>query len=578
MRPTTGLALGFGVGGVALAAYASPEQPLPLLAGTAEACAPVAAICGALVLAAVLAAVRTGCGGGEAREGALFACSGLAWGGLAVWAAGGGAAAGLFPAWVALVLCGRAARERGWRCWSLTGAVLLAGAALWAYAAPPSGDPRVDWGALPWASATAWLGAGLHPLPRSVPEPGGTRLAPAAGWLTLSLGVLACLPALAAVSVGPPFEGGSWLTPGLSWVLLGALLGCFSAGLTLGGVALISGAVAFGAGASALILAGGVPTAASSWALPAGAAVAWGSALAACRGEVLRLPGLAAPRLALGLGLGGLTLVALGGSRAQAGWTWVAFGAGSLFAAGAIAAPLTAWFDVRAGQASRDPRRSWQQRLRARYRYRGPLLLRLIARRAARDPLLERLPRWLPAEGRLLVAGCGVGALLARIAQLPGFELSAVERNPRRLRVARSALRASPIRWIAGDPLTAPLERYHAIVVEDTLTAYRAATQERLLARLGEHLEPGGVLVLITPPPNGAWGTLLRHWALGLGDFPRSLLVPTDLGRVLNRCGLAVTHSQSAEGAWPRFVWVCKRPVLRVSAEESSAAEAHPKP
>lgn len=567
MRPTTGLVLGFGATGVGLALYACPDQPLPLLAGSAEACAPLASTLAALVLAGVLAAARTWFGGGEAREGAPFACSGLAWGGLAVWAAGGGAAASLFPAWVALALCGRAARERGWRCWGLTGAVLLAGAALWAHDAPSSGDLRADWSALPWAPITAWLGAGLHPLSRRVPEPGGTRLVPAVGWLTLSLGVLACLPALAAVSVGPPAGGGRWLTPGLGWVLLGALLGCFSVGLTLGAVALLSGAVALGAGASALILAGGVPTAASRWALPAGAAVAWGSALAACRGEVLRLPGLAACRLALGLVLGGLALAALGGSRAQAGWTWVAFGAGSLFAAGAVAAPLTAWFDVRAGQASRDPRRSWQQRLRARYRYRGPLLLRLIARRVAHDPLLERLPRWLPADGRLLVAGCGVGAVLARIAQLPDLELTAVERNPRRLRVARSALRASPIHWIAGDPLTVPLERYHAIVVEDTLTAYRAATQERLLARLGDHLEPGGVLILITPPPNGAWGSLLRHWALGLGDFPRSLLVPTDLGRVLNRCGLAVTHSQSAEGSWPRFVWVCKRPVPRTDPQ-----------
>ncbi|MCA8922622.1 MAG: methyltransferase domain-containing protein, partial [Planctomycetes bacterium] len=198
--------------------------------------------------------------------------------------------------------------------------------------------------------------------------------------------------------------------------------------------------------------------------------------------------------------------------------------------------------------------------LQARFRLRGPLLVRLAARRAAHDPILERLPRWVPQEGRVLVAGCGVGLCLARLAQLPALELSAIEHNPRRLNVARSALRPTPVTWIAGDPLTVPLERYAAVLVEDTLTAYGAAAQEQLLARLAEHLEPGGTLILITPPPNGAWGALLRHWACGLGDFPRSLLVPTDLGRVLNRCGLAVTHSQTAEGAWPRFVWVCKRP------------------
>ncbi|MEZ6183712.1 MAG: class I SAM-dependent methyltransferase [Planctomycetota bacterium] len=548
------LGVACGAGGVALAASAVPGAAAPVLSGAAEAPAQAALLVAALAVALGLGCLRFACGRGSASEALGFAGSGLAWGAVAGLAAGAGPAARLYPFWVAWALAARAARERGWRTWGVAFLLGLIGAVVGAQA-----TPLVDARSLPWACGLAWLGGGLHPLPREVPDQAGTRLPPVSGWFALGAGTLCAVPALAALALGPPRGAEPWVVPGLLPLFGLGLLGVFLSGATLGAVALASGAVALGAATSGWVLAGGAPSVASAWAWPLAAALGWGASLAACREEVLKLPGSAAARLALSGVAGGAALVALGGSRAQAGWPLIAGGLGAWGASLCVAAPLTAWFEVRAGQASRDPRRAWQARLRARFRLRGPLLMGLAARRA-QDPILERLPRWLPAEGPVLVAGCGVGITLARLAQLPGLELTAVEHDPRRLRVARSALRPTPVTWIAGDPLEAELGRYRAVWVEDTLCAYSTADQERLLARLAEHLEPGGTLVLVTPPPNGAWGQLLRHWALGLGDFPRSLLVPTDLGRLLNRCGLALTHSQAAEGSWPRFVWVCRKP------------------
>jgi uncharacterized protein (DUF2062 family)/trans-aconitate methyltransferase len=167
-----------------------------------------------------------------------------------------------------------------------------------------------------------------------------------------------------------------------------------------------------------------------------------------------------------------------------------------------------------------------------RYLASGPTAWLFAHGKLSGDPLYRALitDRQLPSEGTLVDIGCGQGLALSMLVTAralyrqrvwpvgwpaPPLQLGlwGVDRRPRVTEAARRAL-GSEAAIVTGDLRDIDLPRCRAALVCDVLHLVSRDDQDRLLARLLDILEPGGVLVLREADAGGGW----RFHAVRVGN------------------------------------------------------------
>ncbi|MEK6609017.1 MAG: class I SAM-dependent methyltransferase [Myxococcota bacterium] len=192
------------------------------------------------------------------------------------------------------------------------------------------------------------------------------------------------------------------------------------------------------------------------------------------------------------------------------------------------------------------PSHAWPvEAVRARYP-RSPyfsLALRLKIFSLAKAPILEVIGD----HGTVLDVGCGFGFVSLSIAVArPSLSVIGVDPDPRRVRVAtRAAGGLANVSFVCADARSYEYPRCRAVVFFDVLHHLRIPDQDAVLRRVGEAIEPGGVLVVFEVDGDRRPG--LRYWMSYLSDvvlYPLSVRCQfrsrADLAAAARRAGLAL--------------------------------------
>jgi SAM-dependent methyltransferase len=115
---------------------------------------------------------------------------------------------------------------------------------------------------------------------------------------------------------------------------------------------------------------------------------------------------------------------------------------------------------------------------------------------------LERVAAHLPPGGSVLDAGCGGGEPIARYFLERGYTLTGVDFSRPLLALARERFPAAE--WLLDDLRTLALpRRFDAVVGWHSFFHLTPGEQRATLPRLGDHLTPGGLLLLTVGPEAG---------------------------------------------------------------------------
>ncbi len=117
---------------------------------------------------------------------------------------------------------------------------------------------------------------------------------------------------------------------------------------------------------------------------------------------------------------------------------------------------------------------------------------------------LEKLADLFPTTGRIVDLGSGPG-LLAHVLvdRAPGREVLCIDRAARQIESLEASAAGLPIEGVIADITLCRLPACSGIALMDVLHRFPADVQEVLLNRCVKALEPGGVLVLCEPDPDG---------------------------------------------------------------------------
>ncbi|MCG6261404.1 class I SAM-dependent methyltransferase [Vibrio furnissii] len=109
--------------------------------------------------------------------------------------------------------------------------------------------------------------------------------------------------------------------------------------------------------------------------------------------------------------------------------------------------------------------------------------------------LFELFRCYIPPQGRILDLGCGHGVPIDTMMSARGFEVTGVDRSERLLDLARSAMPQH--QWIRSELESfEPTERYHGVIIWDSLFHLSRQEHVPLLRKSFQALEPDGVLIL----------------------------------------------------------------------------------
>jgi 2-polyprenyl-3-methyl-5-hydroxy-6-metoxy-1,4-benzoquinol methylase len=171
------------------------------------------------------------------------------------------------------------------------------------------------------------------------------------------------------------------------------------------------------------------------------------------------------------------------------------------------------------------------------------------------DEILNELGRRIPpARRRLLDVGAHAGRFM-HLAQERGWTVEGIELNPRTAAYAE-ARTGAPVHRVNAHTLALDGHRYDAVVLTDVLE--HIPEPGRLLAALGELLEPGGVVAVKVPNGSAQWTK--ERWLSRLSAHRMSLaenlvhvnqFTPGSLKLALERAGFARTRVTAAAPELP---------------------------
>jgi len=228
----------------------------------------------------------------------------------------------------------------------------------------------------------------------------------------------------------------------------------------------------------------------------------------------------------------------------------------------ATAAVLMQMLVPRLWRSEREPRT-----VAALFRDQGPVLSRYAAGKARRDPVVP-LAATLGPRREILVAGCGYGVFAARILlERPAQHLRGIDRDPRKIEVARRTLRRfENATFVCGDLRTTDPGRPDLVTLLDVLHYWSEERQAEILRRVVAALEPGGELLfrdgcLDRPGHGGVRRRETFALRIGFTQAADGLHFRTETGwrNLLSGCGLDV----GAEPAGPEsgnLILRCRKP------------------
>ncbi len=115
---------------------------------------------------------------------------------------------------------------------------------------------------------------------------------------------------------------------------------------------------------------------------------------------------------------------------------------------------------------------------------------------------LDRFCSLVPRGGRILDLGCGSGDPIARYLLTQGYAVTGADFSEPMLEIARARL--PDARWLHADMRTLALgETFDGIIGWHSFFHLTPDEQKGALARMAEHLGPGGALMLTVGPDAG---------------------------------------------------------------------------
>ena len=184
-----------------------------------------------------------------------------------------------------------------------------------------------------------------------------------------------------------------------------------------------------------------------------------------------------------------------------------------------------------------------------------------------RQRFLEEIGQYLPARGRVLDVGCGFGlfSLYYAITQ-PGLTLDGLDRNPRRIGMARAAatrLGLANVRYEVDDARHfrggGP---YDAAYMLDIVHHIPPDSVKPLLEQLAKALPAGGRLLLKDVDSRPAWKRWFTH-ALDLAMDPRTPVhywPAEELSDLLEEVGFRVhRHLMVDFLPYPHILYIAER-------------------
>jgi SAM-dependent methyltransferase len=185
-----------------------------------------------------------------------------------------------------------------------------------------------------------------------------------------------------------------------------------------------------------------------------------------------------------------------------------------------------------------------------------------------RQRFLDEIGQYLPASGDVLDLGCGFGLFSLYYAQiLPGLRLHGIDRNARRIGIAREAgrrLGLPNVDYTVGDARGFRADRpYAGAYMLDIVHHVEPEAVRPLLAELHAALTPGGCLAVKDVDRRPAYKRWFTH-ALDLAMSPGSpphYWAAERLQTALEETGFRVyRHSMVDFLPYPHVLYVCRKP------------------
>lgn len=155
----------------------------------------------------------------------------------------------------------------------------------------------------------------------------------------------------------------------------------------------------------------------------------------------------------------------------------------------------------------------------------------------------------------VLDLGCGAGAPVASHLLARGLRVTGLDQSAAMLALARA--RHPQAEWIRADMRGLALgRRFAAVIAWDSLFHLRAGEQRDLIARVADHLRPGGTFLFTCGPDAGeVWG------AVQGGPVWHASLSPAGYATTLEGAGLLPRRFHAQDGtAGGHSIWLAQKP------------------